>query len=261
MSRKHQDDSKLRLQETKFVAWLQTVLIDIDDSRFADEVKIAQWEREAVPMPKDDLRLLREFMGEHARRAGGTVTEGFNNVLLPVHEYGAAADTNAGRFLYYSNIVMEYFFDDREPENRDPLFLPNFAVWISEKAMMNDSTLFFQIAKLLERRGQGTLNKTSLSNLGLKTTSGRKKQPYDLEETFPLAALQLLALRQFPKDFDVDSLDDFDPIRPYYITRRELSAEIQYFQRIKGKEDAREIATEVLSRLINESGLVRFVRN
>lgn len=261
MPRPPQDTSKPLTQETAFIAWLQSIRVEIDHLRLEDERGNHQWKDGAVLMPVEDQKLLHALFWGNARFTDGPPKSGFDKFPLPAHEYGAAADTNAARFLHYSNLVMEEFFDIFEPKIKDPEFPKRFAVWIANKAMQNDAELFHLIGNLLERRAQGALNRTSASDVGRKPSAGRQKQPYDLDQTFPIAAVQLLALRLFKRDALSRRPDPSEPIRPYYITRKELSSEIQYYQRIKGKDDATEIAPAVMSRLINQTGLVRFIRN
>ena len=251
---------KLAGQEMRLRSWLSQQLVATDTHRMFDLPKDTTWIGDTIPLSAEDHTLLDEIMAFHRQDPGGDLCSTVPWPINPPPErFGRLGDTPAAKFVYYLQSVFQVG-GSTDPYG-DELHQSNslFVDWVSVRVVMRNADFFRQVAEMLELEAKGILALAAPADLGLKDTPGRKLKPYDLEIAFPIAAVHLLDYRVRP------SLPELPPApRPWYICRDEIHDELQHIREQMGfipeEGPPYRVSDSHLSRFLNKSGLVRFVR-
>ncbi len=251
------ESARRNKQEQTLRSWLCSQKVQMDWRRLADGPTSKSIFDGAVPMPPSEQKILGDILDAYFRMPEPVLGSATWPGQPRAEQFGRLADTRAAQFVHYLLETAQADFDaliDGTTIHRDDAA---FVDWLSHHVLKRDSSLFHQIAKMIDLWTEGRLAISSPSDIGLNDTPGRKTQPYDLEVAFPIAAVHLLAYRfVFPGTTG-------EPSRPLYITRAEIHDELQYIWAELGFvpcDRPHRVSESHLSRFLRKSGLTRFVR-
>jgi hypothetical protein len=181
-----------------------------------------------------------------------------------VSEFGQLVHYPEAQFLHWMNLIgvewANFGLNSDNPPDIPDSFNSHLVSWLSNKVGSGDAEFFANIAFLLKASRERRLAMIKPSELDYapdyrpeRLSSGRKMQPYDLDNCAKEAVWRVLSYRvcQLP--------DDGLGLRRFRISRDELQHELRRARLKAGLKNAPPVSNHTLSRQITKFGISRFM--